>query len=86
MPEDVTVEDVEELRIEAWRLGIKAVALPRQLQGRAAARHPEEGWETGSPEAATAALAGGRQRRSSSASSARDRAGAGAPKLPPMRN
>src|SRR4029079_17606800 len=29
MPEDVSVEDVEDLHIEAWRLGIKAVALYR---------------------------------------------------------
>jgi ribonucleoside-diphosphate reductase alpha chain len=29
MPEDVTVEDIEELHLEAWRLGIKAVAMYR---------------------------------------------------------
>ena len=29
MPEDVTVEDVEQLHIDAWRLGIKAVAIYR---------------------------------------------------------
>ena len=29
MPEDATVEDVEELHIEAWRLGLKAVAIYR---------------------------------------------------------
>ncbi|MGH8986641.1 MAG: vitamin B12-dependent ribonucleotide reductase [Acidimicrobiia bacterium] len=29
MPEDVSVEDVEELHIEAWRLGLKAVAIYR---------------------------------------------------------
>jgi ribonucleoside-diphosphate reductase alpha chain len=29
MPEDVAVEDVEELHLEAWRLGIKAVAIYR---------------------------------------------------------
>jgi ribonucleoside-diphosphate reductase alpha chain len=29
MPEDVTVEDVEKLHIDAWRLGIKAVAIYR---------------------------------------------------------
>jgi ribonucleoside-diphosphate reductase alpha chain len=29
MPEDVTVEDVEQLHIEAWQLGIKAVAIYR---------------------------------------------------------
>ncbi len=29
MPEDVTVEDVEQLHIEAWKLGIKAIAIYR---------------------------------------------------------
>jgi ribonucleoside-diphosphate reductase alpha chain len=29
LPEDVTVEDVEQLHIEAWRLGLKAVAIYR---------------------------------------------------------
>ncbi len=29
MPEDVTVEDVEQLHIDAWRLGLKAVAIYR---------------------------------------------------------
>ncbi len=29
MPEEVTVEDVEELHIEAWRLGLKSVAIYR---------------------------------------------------------
>ena len=29
MPEEVTVEDVEELYLESWRLGLKAVALYR---------------------------------------------------------
>ena len=29
MPEDVTVEDVEQLHIDAWQLGIKAVAIYR---------------------------------------------------------
>jgi len=29
MPEDVTIEDVEELHLEAWRLGVKAVAIYR---------------------------------------------------------
>jgi len=29
MPEDVTVEDIEQLHIDAWRLGIKAVAIYR---------------------------------------------------------
>ena len=29
MPEDVTVEDVEQLHLDAWRLGLKAVAVYR---------------------------------------------------------
>lgn len=29
MPEEVTIEDVEELNLEAWRLGLKAVAIYR---------------------------------------------------------
>src|SRR5262249_20245670 len=29
MPEDVTVEDVEQLHIDAWKLGIKAIAIYR---------------------------------------------------------
>ena len=29
MPEDVTVEDVEQLHVDAWRLGVKAVAIYR---------------------------------------------------------
>ncbi len=29
MPEDVTVEDVEQLHVDAWRLGLKAVAIYR---------------------------------------------------------
>ncbi|MGH7238663.1 MAG: vitamin B12-dependent ribonucleotide reductase, partial [Candidatus Saccharimonadales bacterium] len=29
MPEDVTVEDVEQLHVEAWKLGLKAVAIYR---------------------------------------------------------
>ena len=29
MPEDVSVEDVEQLHIEAWKLGVKAVAIYR---------------------------------------------------------
>ena len=29
LPEDVTVEDVEQLHIDAWKLGIKAVAVYR---------------------------------------------------------
>ena len=42
MPEDVTVEDVEQLHIDAWQLGIKAVAIYRDncKVGPAARRWP----------------------------------------------
>ena len=44
MPEEVTVEDVEQLHIESWRLGLKAVAIYRDnCKVGAAARHAEEG-------------------------------------------
>ncbi len=44
MPEDATIEDVENLHMDAWRLGVKAVAiLPRQLQSRPAALDRKEG-------------------------------------------
>ena len=44
MPEDVTVEDVEQLHIDAWRLGHQGGGhLPRQLQGGPAAVDHEEG-------------------------------------------
>src|SRR5438105_13665750 len=29
MPEDVTIEDVEQLHLEAWKMGLKAVAIYR---------------------------------------------------------
>ena len=29
MPEEVTVEDLEQLHMEAWKLGLKAVAVYR---------------------------------------------------------
>ena len=29
MPEDATIEDVENLHLDAWRLGVKAVAIYR---------------------------------------------------------
>src|SRR6204780_3828897 len=29
MPEDVTIEDVEQLHIDAWKMGLKAVAIYR---------------------------------------------------------
>ena len=40
MPEEATVEDVEELHIEAWRLGLKAVALYRDNCKVGAAARP----------------------------------------------
>ena len=44
MPEDATVEDVEQLHLDAWRLGRQGRRdLPRQLQGRPAALDDEEG-------------------------------------------
>ena len=52
MPEDVSVEDVEELHIEAWRLGIKAVALYRDnCKVAQPLATQKKGGETGSPEA-----------------------------------
>ena len=73
MPEEVTVEDVEELHIEAWRLGLKAVAIYRDnCKVGAAARHAEEGRRR-RPAADAPAERGRAHRR------ARHRAGAGAP-------
>jgi ribonucleoside-diphosphate reductase alpha chain len=60
MPEDVTVEEVEQLHIEAWKLGIKAVAIYRDnckvAQPLAMAKKDGDTAETG---AAAAALAAG---------------------------
>ena len=33
LPEEATIEDIEQVHIEAWRLGIKAVAIYRELAG-----------------------------------------------------
>jgi ribonucleoside-diphosphate reductase alpha chain len=57
MPEDVSVEDVEELHVEAWRLGLKAVALYRDncKVGQPLATQ-KKGGETGSPEALANAM------------------------------
>jgi ribonucleoside-diphosphate reductase alpha chain len=53
MPEDVSVEDVEELHLEAWRLGLKAVALYRDnCKVAQPLATQKKGGETGSPEAA----------------------------------
>ncbi len=52
MPEDVSVEDVEELHVEAWRLGLKAVALYRDnCKVAQPLATQKKGGETGSPEA-----------------------------------
>jgi ribonucleoside-diphosphate reductase alpha chain len=63
MPEDVSVEDVENLHIEAWRLGIKAVALYRDnCKVAQPLATQKKGGETGSPEQlANAAAAGSPQ-------------------------
>jgi ribonucleoside-diphosphate reductase alpha chain len=61
MPEDVTVEEVEQLHIDAWKLGIKAVAIYRDnckvAQPLAMAKKGGETAETGA--AAAAAVAAG---------------------------
>ena len=61
MPEDVTVEEVEQLHIDAWQLGIKAVAIYRDnckvAQPLAMAKKGGETAETGA--ATAAAIAAG---------------------------
>ena len=48
MPEEATVEDVEELYIESWRLGLKAVALYRDnCKVGQPLSHAEEGGRRG---------------------------------------
>jgi ribonucleoside-diphosphate reductase alpha chain len=61
MPEEASVEDVEELHVEAWRLGLKAVALYRDnCKVAQPLATQKKGGETGSPEAlANAAAAAG---------------------------
>jgi ribonucleoside-diphosphate reductase alpha chain len=60
MPEDVSVEDVEELHVEAWRLGLKAVALYRDnCKVAQPLATQKKGGETGSPEALANAAAAG---------------------------
>ena len=51
LPEDVTVEDIEQLHLDAWRLGIKAVAIYRDnckvgqpLSTTKKAAAPRGGW------------------------------------------
>ena len=58
MPEEATVEEVEQLHIDAWQLGREGHRhLPRQLQGRPAAVHRQEGRPSprSSPRASVAA-------------------------------
>ncbi|MCB0976001.1 MAG: vitamin B12-dependent ribonucleotide reductase, partial [Acidimicrobiales bacterium] len=54
MPEDVTVEDVEQLHIEAWKLGVKAIAIYRDncKVAQPLAMAKKEGAEADAPEAA----------------------------------
>ena len=60
MPEEATIEDVEELHLEAWKLGLKAVALYRDnCKVAQPLATQKKGGETGSPEAAATALANG---------------------------
>jgi ribonucleoside-diphosphate reductase alpha chain len=58
MPEDVTVEEVEQLHIDAWKLGIKAVAIYRDnckvAQPLAMAKKGGDTAETGAAAAAAA--------------------------------
>ena len=50
MPEEATVEEVEQLHIEAWRLGPQGGGhLPGQLQGGPAAVHHQEGRRPATP-------------------------------------
>jgi ribonucleoside-diphosphate reductase alpha chain len=73
MPEDVTVEDVEQLHIDAWRLGIKAVAIYRD---NCKVAQPLSTTKTASAEAALAAgvALGGDIAPPGSAAEAKDRA------------
>ncbi len=70
MPEEATIEDVEELHLEAWKLGMKAVALYRDnCKVAQPLATQKKGGETGSPEALANELVNGTRRRWSSASS-----------------
>ena len=71
MPEDVTVEDVEQLHIDAWRLGIKAVAIYRD---NCKVAQPLSTTKTAGAEAALAAELGGDIAPPGSAAEAKDRA------------
>ena len=71
MPEDVTVEDVEQLHIDAWRLGIKAVAIYRD---NCKVAQPLSTTKTADAEAALVAELGGDIAPPGSAAEAKDRA------------
>ena len=71
MPEDVTVEDVEQLHIDAWRLGIKAVAIYRD---NCKVAQPLSTTKTADAEAALSAGLGGDVAPPGSAAEAKDRA------------
>jgi ribonucleoside-diphosphate reductase alpha chain len=68
MPEDVTVEDVEQMHIDAWRLGLKAVAIYRDNCKVA------QPLSTTKKEAAGATVEGGDASPAGSDAEARDRA------------
>ncbi len=70
MPEDVTVEDVEQLHIDAWRLGIKAVAIYRD---NCKVAQPLSTTKTAGAEAALVAELGGDIAPPGSAAEAKDR-------------
>src|SRR6185503_13869451 len=56
MPEEVTVEEVEQLHLESWKLGLKAVAIYRDncKVGQPLSMAKKEGAEKTTPEAAEA--------------------------------
>jgi ribonucleoside-diphosphate reductase alpha chain len=71
LPEDVTVEDVEQLHIDAWRLGIKAVAIYRD---NCKVAQPLSTTKMASTEVDVAATMGGDIAPPGSAAEAKDRA------------
>ena len=71
MPEDVTVEDVEQLHIDAWRLGIKAVAIYRD---NCKVAQPLSTTKMASTETDAVATMGGDVAPPGSAAEAKDRA------------
>ncbi len=73
MPEDVTVEDVEQLHIDAWRLGIKAVAIYRD---NCKVAQPLSTTKMAGTETDAGAIIGGDVAPPGSAAEARDRAAA----------